>query len=232
MNGSDAPSTEHTEGTEANGFLRCVPFLQWLILSSGKLHGDENEICDNTSIQGEGLPAPETIAPLVAIVRGEKVLLDADLAELYGVATKVLNQAVKRNLDRFPEDFMFQLTVEEAGAVDSLRSQSVTLKQGRGTHRKYLPFVFTEQGVAMLSSVLRSSRAVEVNIAIMRTFVQLRRLMDSNRLLAEMIESLEKKYDQQFRVVFDAIKQLIADDKRPKREIGFHSDSKPAKTLK
>ena len=169
-----------------------------------------------------GLLAPETIAPLVALVRSEKVLLDRDLAELYGIETKVLNQAVKRNLDRFPEDFMFQLSEEESDSIESLRSQFVTSK-GRGG-RRYRPYAFTEQGVAMLSSVLRSPRAVEVNIAIMRTFVQLRRLMDSNRLLAEKIESLEKKYDEQFRVVFDAIKQLIAEDKKPKRKIGFHAD--------
>jgi hypothetical protein len=156
----------------------------------------------------------EKIAPLVHYLRHEKVILDSDLAELYGVATKVLNQAVHRNLARFPSDFMFQLSEDEMENLkpqivtsseaepslrsqivtldaekDFLRSQSATLK--RGQHRKYLPYAFTEQGVAMLSSVLRSPRAVEVNIAIMRTFVQLRRLMDSNGLLAEKIESLE-----------------------------------------
>jgi hypothetical protein len=179
---------------------------------------------------------PEKIAPLVHVLRHEKILLDSDLAELYGVPTKVLNQAVQRNLDRFPDDFMFQLTEDEMeilrsqfvtskNAEPSLRSQFVTLK--RGQHRKYLPYAFTEQGVAMLSSVLRSPRAVEVNIAIMRTFVQLRRLMDSNALLAEKIESLEAKYsdhDQQFQIVFDAIRQLIAADDGPKREIGFHAE--------
>lgn len=164
---------------------------------------------------------PESIAPLVAFMRGEKVLLDADLAALYGVATKALNQAVKRNRERFPEDFMFQLTAEE---WESMWSQSVTSSPGRRRlgHR---PYAFTEQGVAMLSSVLRSPRAVQVNIAIMRTFVQLRRLMDSNRQLARKIERMEKKYDEQFAVVFDAIKRLIADDEakktQPKRRIGF-----------
>lgn len=187
-------------------------------------------------------PTPENVASLVLFLRGEKVLLDSDLAALYGVEARTLNQAVKRNLDRFPDDFMFRLKRKEEDAVarlrsqfvmsspaspgtgSSLRSQTVILK--RGQHRKYLPYAFTEQGVAMLSSVLRSPRAVQVNIAIMRTFVQLRRLMDTNRDLARKIEALEEKYDEQFAVVFDAIKQLIAEDTarkaRPKRRIGFH----------
>ena len=135
---------------------------------------------------------------------------------------RALNQAVVRNRNRFSEEFMFQLTAEEAR---SLRSQFVILKTGRGQHRKFLPHAFTEQGIAMLSSVLRSPRAVEVNIAIMRTFVQLRRLMDSNRDLARKIEALEKRYDEQFATVFDAIKRLIAEDDsrkaRPKRGMGF-----------
>jgi len=162
-------------------------------------------------------PKPENLAKLVFLIRGEKVLLDTDLADLYGVATKVLNQAVKRNLDRFPEDFMFQLTPEEWG---DMRSQTVT-----SSRRKLsaVPYAFTEQGVAMLSSVLRSERAVEVNIAIMRTFVQLRRLMDSNRDLRLRIEAMETRYDEQFSQVFDAIKQLIAEDKtrKAKPPIGF-----------
>ena len=177
-------------------------------------------------------------------------MLDSDLAELYGVTTGRLNEAVKRNLDCFPDDFMFQLTEVEMEILksqtvisknaepplrsqsailnaeqDPLRSQPVTLK--RGQHSKYLPYAFTEQGVAMLSSVLRSPRAVEVNIAIMRTFVQLRRLMDSNAMLAEKIQSLEAKYaghDQQFQLVFDAIRQLIAADDGPKGEMGFHAE--------
>lgn len=163
-------------------------------------------------------------------------MLDRDLAALYEVETKVFNQAVKRNLKRFPPDFMFQLNKDEWERVrfqvdaleksDSLRSQFVTLK--RGKHRKYPPHAFTEQGVAMLSSVLRSPRAVEVNIAIMRTFVQLRHLMDCNKLLAEKIEAMEEKYDEHFRVVFEAIKQLVSDegDKRnkPQRRIGFHGE--------
>ena len=162
-------------------------------------------------------PKPENLAKLVFLIRGEKVLLDADLADLYGVATKVLNQAVKRNLDRFPEDFMFQLTPEEWG---DMRSQIVTTSRRK---LSAVPYAFTEQGVAMLSSVLRSQRAVEVNIAIMRTFVQLRRLMDSNRDLRLRIEAMETRYDEQFSQVFDAIKQLIAEDKtrKAKPPIGF-----------
>src|SRR5919198_458791 len=179
-------------------------------------------------------PKTEAIARLVHAVRGERVLFDADLASLYGVSTKALNQAVKRNRDRFPPDFMFRLTAEEWAAM---RSQIVTTSKGDGNwsqivtgsskHRDplYAPYAFTEQGVAMLSSVLRSPRAVEVNIAIMRTFVELRRLMDSNRELARKIEAMEKKYDQQFIVVFDAIKRLIAEDDArrasPKRRIVF-----------
>jgi ORF6N domain len=138
------------------------------------------------------------------------------LARLYGVTTGNLNKAVKRNQARFPEDFMFELTPQEA---KSLRFQSGSLK--RGQHFKYLPHAFTEQGVAMLSSVLRSERAVQVNIAIMRTFVQLRRLMDSNADLARKIENLEKKYDEKFATVFAAIKQLIAPDAPAKPRIGF-----------
>ncbi len=168
-------------------------------------------------------PKAENLAALIYLLRGEKVLLSDHLAGLYGVSVSALNQAVKRNIARFPDDFMFQLTREEVNAVLASRSQIVILKPGQNI--KYLPYAFTEQGVAMLSSVLRSPRAVEVNIAIMRTFVQLRRLMDSNRNLARRIEAMEKRYDEQFASVFDAIKRLIAEDEsrkaRPKRGIGF-----------
>ena len=177
------------------------------------------------------IPKPENLAKLVFLIRGEKVLLDAELAGLYDVATKALNQAVKRNFDRFPLDFMFQLTSEEWEGMrsqivtanpenDPMRSQTVTASR---RNVGALPYAFTEQGVAMLSSVLRSQRAVEVNIAIMRTFVQLRRLMDSNRDLARRIEAMETRYDEQFSQVFDAIKQLITEDKtrKAKRPIGF-----------
>ena len=184
-------------------------------------------------------PKPENLAQLVFFIRGEKVMLDADLARLYGVETSALNRAVKRNLDRFPGDFMFRLTKEDwenlrcqigisslprsTAARDTMKSQFVTSSFHGG--RRILPYAFTEQGIAMLSSVLRSPRAVEVNIAIMRTFVQLRRLMDSNRDLARKIEAMEEKYDEQFATVFDAIKRLIAEDEsrktKPKRSIGF-----------
>ena len=154
----------------------------------------------------------------IFLIRGEKVMLDRDLAWLYGVETGALNRAVKRNSERFPSDFMFQLTEEEA---DSLRCQIGTSKVRRGG-RRYLPYAFTEQGVAMLSSVLRSSRAVQVNIAIMRTFVRLRGLLLSNTDLARKLEALEQKYDAQFRVVFDAIRELMAPpEPPPKRQIGF-----------
>ena len=160
---------------------------------------------------------PENLAQLVFVIRGEKVMLDVDLAKLYGVSRKALNQAFRRNKQRFPTDFAFQLSKEE---FDQLRSQIVTSSLHGG--RRYRPYAFIEQGVAMLSSVLRSTRAVEVNIAIMRTFVQLRHLMDTNRDLARKVEALEKKYDEQFAEVFAAIKELIAPPAPPKRQIGFH----------
>ena len=143
-------------------------------------------------------------------------MLDTDLAKLYGVPTKVLNQAVKRNVTRFPADFMFQLTSEETTA---LRSQIVTSKSRGG--RQYRPYAFTEQGVAMLSSVLHSERAIQVNIAIMRAFVQLREMIGSNKGLARRLNELEKKYDSQFRVVFEAIRELMAEPGPKIRRIGF-----------
>jgi len=170
----------------------------------------------------------ERIGSAIRLVRGQKVLLDNDLARLYGVETRGLNQAVKRNAERFPEDFMFQLSPDEAEAWLRSRSQFVILK--RGENLKYRPYAFTEQGVAMLSSVLHSDRAVRVNIEIMRAFVQLRQMLASNAELARKLETLEKKYDAQFKVVFDAIRQLMSPPARPKREIGFHvkyDDGKP-----
>ena len=158
----------------------------------------------------------------IFLVRGQKVMLDADLAEIYRVPTKSLNLAVKRNADRFPEDFMFQLTDDE---VVGLRFHFETSKRGRGG-RRYLPYAFTEQGVAMLSSVLRSSRAVQVNIAIMRTFVRLREMLLSNAELARKLAALENKYDAQFKVVFDAIRELTLPPDPPRRQIGFHPPSK------
>ena len=159
----------------------------------------------------------EVLAGLVRWVRGERVILDADLARLYGVETRALNRAVRRNVKRFPPDFMFMLVNED---VTNLKCQIGTSSLGWGGRRKPV-MAFTEQGVAMLSSVLRSDRAADVNIAIMRTFVQLRRLMDSNRELARKIAEMEKRYDEQFGTVFQAIQQLITEEEEPKRKIGF-----------
>ena len=160
----------------------------------------------------------ELIQQKILIIRGHRVMLDADLAVLYEVDIKVLNQAVRRNFERFPEDFMFQLVAAEAVR---LRSQIVTLKPARGRHRKYLPYAFTEQGVAMLSTVLRSQRAVQVNIEIMRAFVRLRRILAEHKDLAGKLEALEKKYDSKFKVVFDAIRELMRPERKKGRKIGF-----------
>jgi hypothetical protein len=146
-------------------------------------------------------------------------MLDADLAALYGIETKALVRAVKRNADRFPEDFMFQLNPQEFG---NLRCQIGTSSSWGG--RRHAPYAFTEQGVAMLSSVLRSSRAVQVNVEIMRTFVRLRRILAENAGLARRLDELEKKYDVQFKVVFDAIRQLMQPPEPKKKRIGFITD--------
>ena len=163
----------------------------------------------------------EKIEKAIYLIRGKSVMLDRDLAVLYGVETKILNKAVKRNLQRFPPDFMFQLTQNEA---ESLRFQIGTSKRGRGG-RRYLPYVFTEQGVAMLSSVLNSERAISVNIEIMRAFVKFRQLFMSNSELARRLDELESKYDKQFRVVFVAIRHLMAKPVKGRKEIGFRSRS-------
>jgi hypothetical protein len=144
------------------------------------------------------------IEKMIFVIRGQKVMLDSDLAVLYGVTTKVLNQAVRRNTARFPYDFMFELSSEEH---DSLRSQFVTLKNRRGKHRKYVPFVFTEQGVAMLSGVLNSDRAIRVNIEIMRTFVKIRQLL-LGESLSHRVTELEKGTDKVFRIVFARLDTL------------------------
>jgi len=157
----------------------------------------------------------ERIEGNILFLRGQKVMLDRDLAALYDVPTKALKQAVKRNADRFPSDFMFEMNEEE---MADMRSQTVTSKRG-GT--RYAPMAFTEQGVAMLSSVLNSPRAIQVNIAIMRTFARLRQMLASHADLAIKLENLEKKYDKQFRVVFDALRQLMADPKPNRKQIGF-----------
>ena len=162
------------------------------------------------------IPA-ERIERSILLIRGHKVMLDSDLADLYSVETRVLVQAVRRNEERFPEDFMFQLTKEE---FDHLKSQTVTSSSGWGG-RRYHPYAFTEQGVAMLSSVLRSQRAVQVNIEIMRAFVRLRQLLTSHAELSQRLDELEQKYDQQFRAVFDAIRQLMTPPQAPRRRLGF-----------
>ena len=161
----------------------------------------------------------EMIEKKILLIRGEKVMLDADLAELYGVETKILVRAVKRNVDRFPSDFMIQLNKEE---FENLRFQFGTSSRWGG--RRYLPYAFTEQGVAMLSSVLNSDRAIKVNIEIMRAFVSLRQLLASNKELAKRFDELEKKYDSQFKVVFDAIRQLMIPPEPKRRKIGFQRE--------
>ena len=155
----------------------------------------------------------------ILLVRGEKVMLDSDLAKLYGVPTRRLNEQVRRNRGRFPGDFMFQLTAEESAA---LRSQDVTSPKGGRGGRRYPPLVFTEQGVAMLSSVLHSERAMRVNIEIMRAFVRLRAMALSYKDLADKIHALEQRYDGQFKTVFDAIRALMAPPSAgAKRRFGF-----------
>jgi len=163
------------------------------------------------------LPA-ERIESRIYLLRGHKVMLSTDLADLYEVEPRALVQAVKRNIERFPEDFMFQLSQEE---FDNLKSQIVI--SSWGGLRRATPYAFTEQGVAMLSSVLRSKRAVMVNVEIMRAFVRLRQMLSAHADLARKLATLEKKYDAQFKVVFDAIRELMAPPERKKRPIGFAS---------
>ena len=161
----------------------------------------------------------DLVANKILLIRGLKVMLDSDLAELYGVETFNLNKAVKRNLNRFPSDFMFRLTVKER---DLLRFQ-IGISKGRGG-RRYLPYVFTQEGVAMLSSVLRSQKAIRVNIQIMRAFVRLRDILAVHKDLARRLESLEKKFDShdsQFKVIFDAIRELMRQPEKSKGRIGF-----------
>jgi flagellar capping protein FliD len=159
----------------------------------------------------------EKIVQCIYLIRDKKVMMDRDLAELYGVETAQLKRAVKRNIERFPEDFMFELTKQE---LEDWRCQFGT-SNGTKKGLRYLPMVFTEQGVAMLSSVLRSRRAISVNIQIMRAFTQLRQMLSTHEDLKKKIEDMESKYDHQFKVVFDAIKQLLTTESRPKRRIGF-----------
>lgn len=170
----------------------------------------------------------EEVGNKIFLIRGQKVMLSVHLAELYGVEVRMLIQSIKRNLERFPNDFMFQLTWDEA---ESLRSQFVILKNSnsmRGRHAKYLPYAFTEQGVAMLSSVLRSKRAIQVNIAIMRAFVKLKELLLTHKELAHKLTELEhkiEKHGESIKTIFEAIRQLMAPPpKPPKRRIGFHNE--------
>ncbi|MBC8868579.1 MAG: ORF6N domain-containing protein [Planctomycetes bacterium] len=165
----------------------------------------------------------ERIEKTIYLIRGHKVMLDTDLANLYAVETFNLNKAVKRNFERFPDDFMFQLTKEEWG---SLKFQiGMSKPKGRGG-RRTPPYAFTEQGVAMLSSVLKSKQAAMVNVEIMRAFVRLRRLLATHRDLARKLDTLEKKYDEQFKIVFDAIRELMTPSDPPKkRRIGFRARS-------
>ena len=176
--------------------------------------------------QKEGIIPSELIASKIYIIRRLKVMLDRDLAELYGVETKQLKRAVKRNLDRFPPDFMFELSTDE---YDALRCQTGTLK--RGAHSKYPPFAFTEQGVAMLSSVLNSKRAIQVNIQIMRVFTRFRQILLSNKDLRRELEELKRVTDDRFRVVFETLDQLLSHEERPKRKIGFKVEEKAARYL-
>ncbi len=171
----------------------------------------------------------ETIISRIFYIRGKKVMFDSDLAKMYGVETKNLNKAVKRNIDRFPNDFMFQLNKLEAynlrfqigtSSLDE-RSRFQIGTLNRGQNIKYLPYVFTEEGVAMLSSVLNSKKAIQVNIQIIRTFKKLREILSENKKLAERLEKLEKKYDSKISVIFDVLKSLMTDKSKPKSETGF-----------
>ncbi len=158
------------------------------------------------------------IVSKIFLIRGRKVMLDRDLAELYGVSTKVLNQSVKRSIERFPSDFMFLLSQSE---LSDLRSQIVTSSWG-GTRR--LPYAFTEQGVAMLSGVIKSKQAVRVNIQIIRTFIRIRQMLNTNRKLKLKIEEMERGYDKKFRIVFDTLKRMIVEKEKPRKLIGFSVD--------
>lgn len=172
---------------------------------------------EDLTIDSQAIVPTERIEKRIYLFRGKKVMLSTDLADLYGVEVRALVQAVKRNIERFPEDFMFQLDEQE---YEILKSQIVI--SSWGGPRRARPYAFTEQGIAMLSSVLHSKRAIRVNIQIMRAFVRLREMILSHKELAKKLEVLEKKYDAQFKVVFDAIRQLMAPPEKPRREIGFH----------
>src|SRR3989338_3934877 len=169
----------------------------------------------------------EKIENRILLIRGKKVMIDVDLANLYEVETRTLNQSVKRNIKRFPEDFMFQLTIHERDELITNCDRFKRLK-----HSTSLPYAFTEQGVAMLSTVLNSEMAINVNIQIMRTFTKLREMIESNKDLRKKIEEIEKKYDNQFQIVFEAIKRLLEPELKPKRKIGFYVADEEIKNLK
>jgi len=177
-----------------------------------------------------GLVTPESVERAIIVLRGRRVILDSELATLYGVTVSVFNQAVKRNMERFPADFAFQLTREE---YESLRSQIVILKAGRGAHRKYLPYVFTEHGAVMAASVLNSPKAVEMSVEVVRAFVRLRQILAANRQLAARVDDLERKMNQSnaahsknIGTLFDAVRSLMTAPEKPKRQIGFQTKGK------
>ena len=163
----------------------------------------------------KSLVAMEVVEKKILSIRGQKVILDVDLAELYDVTTKVFNQAVKRNVDRFPKDFMFQLTADEALTI---RSQFVTASR---RNIRYLPYAFTEHGIIMAASILNSQRAIDASVYVVRAFIKLREMIASHKDLTKKLNELEKKYDGQFQIVFEAIRQLIEVEEKPKRRIGF-----------
>jgi aromatic ring-opening dioxygenase LigB subunit len=177
-----------------------------------------------------GLVTPESVERAIIVLRGRRVILDSELAALYGVTVSVFNQAVKRNMERFPADFAFQLTREE---YESLRSQIVILKAGRGAHRKYLPYVFTEHGAVMAASVLNSPKAVDMSVEVVRAFVRLRQILAANRQLAARVDDLERKMNQSnaahsknIGTLFDAVRNLMTAPEKPKRQIGFQTKGK------
>lgn len=173
------------------------------------------------SSAGELVPS-NIIEQKILMLRGHRIMLDSDLAQIYGVTTKRLNEQVKRNLDRFPEDFMFQLTLEEGQQLSSSRSQFATLK--RGQNIKHAPYAFTEHGAVMLASVLNSPIAIESSIQVVRAFVRLRSILAAHKELAQKLEVLERKYDARFKVVFEAIRGLMDPPQEPKRQIGFDAN--------
>lgn len=168
----------------------------------------------------KSLATTEFVERKILLLRGQKVILDVDLAELYGVTTKAFNQAVKRNIDRFPKDFIFQLTADEALTI---RSQFVTASK---RNVRYLPHAFTEHGIIMAASILNSQRAIDASVYVVRAFIKLREMISSHKDLARKLSELEKKYDGQFQIVFEAIRQLIEVDEKPKRKIGYVSESR------